>query len=180
MVVLTQAESMERIFDLDWQLMADSVLTLIAVAVLCIAMSYLLFNPVRKLLNDRKNKITEELAKTKADMEQAAELKSSYENKLVAVNQEAEEILAQARKRGMANEAQIVAKAKGEAQRIIERAKSEALLEREKVKDEVKREMIVVASLMAGKLVASSMDNAKQDQLIEDTLKEIGESTWLN
>ena len=38
--------------------------------------------------------------------------------------------------------------------------------------------MISVASLMAGKVVAASMDTQIQDSLVEETLKEIGESTW--
>ena len=56
----------------------------------------------------------------------------------------------------------------------------EAELEKQKMSDEVKREMITVASAMAGKMVAASMDTSKQNQLIEDTLKEMGDKTWLS
>ncbi len=49
-----------------------------------------------------------------------------------------------------------------------------------KAVDDVKREMIVVASLMAGKVVNSSIDTTIRDSLIDETLKEIGESTWLS
>ena len=37
-----------------------------------------------------------------------------------------------------------------------------------------------MASVMAGKIVASSLDENKQSQLIADTLKEMGDETWLN
>ena len=37
-----------------------------------------------------------------------------------------------------------------------------------------------MASLMAGKVVAASIDTAVQSQLIDETLKEMGEKTWLN
>ena len=50
-----------RLFDLDFQLLADSLLTIIAVFVLFIALSYLLFNPARKFMQDRQNKIAGEL-----------------------------------------------------------------------------------------------------------------------
>ena len=46
--------------------------------------------------------------------------------------------------------------------------------------DEVKREMVVLASLMAGKVVNAAIDTTVQDTLIEETLKEMGESTWLS
>ena len=62
----------------------------------------------------------------------------------------------------------------------MERAAHEAQLEKKKVADEVKSEMIQIASLMAGKVVANSIDTTIQDGLIDETLKEIGESTWLS
>ncbi len=103
-----------------------------------------------------------------------------YEEKLAAVEKEAEAILADARKRGMENEARIVAEAKEEAAKIVDRAKVEAELEKKKMADEVKREMVAVASVMAAKIVAANIDANAQHELIEETLKEIGDSTWLS
>lgn len=88
--------------------------------------------------------------------------------------------MADARKRGMANEAKIVAEAKDEAAKIVERARVEAELEKQKMADEVKREMIAVASVMAARIVQANIDANAQHQLIEETLKEIGDSTWLS
>ena len=107
-------------------------------------------------------------------------LEENYEEKLRSIDKEAEEILSDARKRALANEAGIIAKAKEDAATIIERAKVEAELEKKKVADEVKKEMIQVASAMAGKVVAANIDTTVSDSLIDETLKEIGESTWLN
>ena len=44
----------------------------------------------------------------------------------------------------------------------------------------MKQEMISIASLMAGKVVAASIDTNIQNSLIDETLKEMGESTWLS
>ena len=55
-----------------------------------------------------------------------------------------------------------------------------AELEKKKVADEVKKEMISLAAVMAGRIAAASMDEEKQNALIEETLSEIGEGTWLN
>ena len=70
--------------------------------------------------------------------------------------------------------------AKQEANRILDRANREVELEKNKVKDEVKQEMISVAAAMAGKVIEVSLDEDKQSQLIEDTLKEMGDETWLS
>jgi F-type H+-transporting ATPase subunit b len=167
-------------FGIDWQLLADSTLTIIAVFVLFAIMSYFLFNPARKMLTDRQNKIKGELDDARTNMEEANRLREEYEAKLRDVDKEAESILSEARKKALASENQIVAQAKEEAARIMERARVEAELEKQKVSDEVKTEIISVASLMAGKVVAASIDTKVQDQLIDETLKEMGKETWLN
>ena len=180
MILLTAGETYDRMIGLDWQLLADSVLTLIAVFVLFLLMSYFLFNPARKMLNDRKQKIKGELDEARISLENANSLKAEYESKLKDVNKEAENILSDARRRALENENRIIAEAKEEAARIMERARTEAELEKQKLADDVKKEIISVASLMAGKVVAASIDTKVQDQLIEETLKEMGENTWLS
>lgn len=180
MILLTGGESMERLFNLDWQLLADSCLMIIAIFFLFLALSYFLFNPARKLLNSRKEKIQEELETAKKDMEDAQGLKAQYESKLQDIDKEAESILSDARKRALNNENQIIAQAKEEAAAILERARTEAELEKQKMSDDVKKEMISIASLMAGKVVSASIDTTVQNQLIDETLKEIGDKTWLS
>ena len=180
MILLTAEQPMSRLFDLDWQLVADASLMIIAVFVLFLLMSYFLFNPARKLLNNRKEKIQSELETAKQDMEEARRLKQDYEARIKEIDKEAEAILSEARKKALNNENQIVAEAKEEAARILERARVEAELEKQKVTDEVKREIIAVSALMAGKLVTASIDTAVQNQLIDETLKEMGEKTWLS
>ena len=180
MILLTEGQSLSRLFDLDWQLIADSCLMIIAVFVLFLVMSYFLFNPARKMLNSRKEKIQNELETAKRDMEEAGRLKEEYENRLKNIDKEAEAILGEARRRGLKNEDQIVANAKEEAGRILDRAHVEAELEKQKISDEVKQEIISVASVMAGKVVSASIDTSVQNSLIEETLKEIGDSTWLS
>ena len=178
MILLTS--ELSRLFDLDWQLVADACLMIIAIFVLFLVMSYFLFNPARKMLEGRREKIKGELETAQKEMEEAGLLRQEYEAKLKDVDKEAEAILSQARKKALENVAQIVAQAKEEAARILERARVEAQLEKQKVSDEVKREIITVASLMAGKMVASSIDTAVQNRLIDETLKEMGDKTWLS
>ena len=171
---------MSRLFDLDLQLLADSVLTMIAVLVLFILASYLLFNPVREFLKKRQDKIKSDIDSAIADKESAKQLREEYEAKLKDIDKEADEILSAARKKALANEAKIVAEAKEEAARIIARANEEATLEKKRAVDDVKKEMISIASAMAAKVVSASIDTTIQDSLVEETLKEMGDTTWLS
>ena len=149
MILATETEGLSRLFDLDFQLLADASLMIIAMFFLFMFASHYLFNPVRKMLQDRQNKIKGELEQAAQDQESAKESRRLYEEKLAAVEKEAEAILADA-------------------------------LEKKKMADEVKREMVAVASVMAAKIVAANIDANAQHELIEETLKEIGDSTWLS
>ena len=171
---------MERLFDLDFQLLQDAILMIIAIFFLFLIASNLLFNPVRDMLKKRSEKIKNDIDSAAKDKEDAANLKEEYAAKLKEIDKEAESILADARKRASENAARIEADAKAEANRIIERARSEAELEKQKAADDVKREMVVLASMMASKVVKASINTTVQDELVDDTLKEIGENTWLS
>ena len=96
------------------------------------------------------------------------------------MDKETEAILSEARQKALKNEAKIIADAKEEAAAIIARANEEAALEKKRVADEMKQEMISIAAMMAGKVVAANIDTTIQDSLVEDTLKEMGEATWQN
>jgi F-type H+-transporting ATPase subunit b len=170
----------DYIFGLDPQLLVDSAITILAMFALFLALSYLLFNPARDFLAKRQAHIKEQLDTAQKEKQDAIEFKAEYDTKLKAVDKEAEEILSETRKKAMKKENDIINEAKEEAARILDRANHEVELEKSKVKDEVKQEMISVATAMAGKIVASSLDDDKQSQLIADTLKEMGDETWLS
>ena len=168
------------LFNLAAQLLFDTALLAIAVFFLVLAMSYLLFNPARKMLKDRQERISNDIDSAKEDKESAAALKAEYEAKLKEVDKEAEGILAEARQKAMKNQAKIIDEAKEEASRIVKRAQEEAELEKKHAMDDMKQEMITVAAMMAQKVVAASIDTNIQSTLVDETLKEMGESTWLS
>lgn len=169
---------MERLFGLDAQLLFELVLTAIAVFLLFVALSYILFNPVRDMLKKRQEMVQETKDTANKEKEDALQMKAEYEARLKNAEAEAEEILSQARKRALKNERVILDEAKEEAARIIANANVQIELEKKKAMDDLKQEVISIATMMAGKVVAASMDEKLSNQLIEDTLKEMGDDTW--
>ena len=169
---------MERLFDLDFQLLHDAVITAVAVFVLFLFMSYMLFKPTRELLRKRQERIEADLESARTDKDDAEALKNEYEAKMANAQKDADAVLAEARQKAVKNEEMIISQAKDEAAGIIRQAHNEAELEKRKVVDEVKTQIIDVASVLAGKVVAAGIDTNIQDSLVEETLKEVGESTW--
>ena len=64
------------------------------------------------------------------------------------------------------------------AAKQAELEEQEAELSKKRAMDEVKQEMVAIASMMAAKVVAANIDTTIQGTLVEETLKEMGESTW--
>ena len=85
-VALAQSGLGDYIFGLDPQLIFDSLITLLAMFVLFLFLSYLLFNPARDLMQKRQETIRQEMetaAKEKAD---AIQFKEQYDEKLKNVD----------------------------------------------------------------------------------------------
>lgn len=171
-------EILERLFNLDPQLLHDAVLLAIAVFVMFLLLSYLLFNPARDFLKKREERVKNNIDSANKAKEDAQALRAEYEEKLRCINKEADEVMSAARKKALENEARIIEDAKAEAARIIERANHQTELAVKKAEDDIKKEIIAVSSLIAEKVIRENIDLSIQDSLVDDTLKEIGEKTW--
>lgn len=171
---------MERLFNLDPQLLQDTLFLMISVFVMFVFLSYLLFNPARDMLKKRQDRIKNDIDAAAKDKDDASALKAEYDAKIKEINKEAEMILSEARKKALQNEAKILEEAKEEAAKIIARADAQIELERKAAVDDMKKEMVQIASMMAGKIVAQTVDVQIQDELVEETLKGIGGETWLS
>ena len=169
---------MERLIGFDAQLIFDTVVTGINIFVLFFLLSDLLFNPAKEVLRKRKERIAAELENAASKESEALALKDEYEKKLSEVKKEAELILEDARKKAKARENEIIDQAKVQASVILERANKEIELEKKKALDDIKTDVVNIASLMATKAVSSSLNVEIQEKLIDETLREMGDDTW--
>lgn len=170
----------QRIFGLDPQLLFQMCFQMLAVFILFLLGSYLLIDPVRKILNNRKERVMKDVRDAEQSRQEAEALREEYDKKLKEIHQTAEQILDESRRKALVREEEILADARQEAGRIIENAQREAELEKKRVKDEVKQEIISVSTLLSEKIIGASVNADKQNDLFEQTLKEMGEATWQN
>ena len=110
---------------LNQQTVIQVIIQLINTAILCFILSKLLYQPVLKFLNARKEKISSQIDKTEADMAQAQALKKEYEEKLKNIESERTAILQEARTTALKNSQIIISDAKTEATAIKDRANLE-------------------------------------------------------
>ena len=84
---------MQRIFNLDPQLLQDAIILAVNIFILFLLGSYLLFNPVRNLLKKRQDNVAAEIEAARKSKEEADALKAQYDEKLKNADTAADQIL---------------------------------------------------------------------------------------
>lgn len=176
----SDTSDLTRILGFDMATLIQIIWQWVAIMILFIVLAKLLFNPVREILRKRSEEIEGTLDKIEADEKAASELKADYEDKLKNIKAEADKILAHAHTRAVAREDEIVKAANEEAGKIMQRAHLEIEREKEQMKDDIRREIIDVATIMAGKFVQASLTEEQQRVLVNETINEMGDDTWSN
>jgi len=133
---------------------------------------YFGYKPIRKMLDERANRIKE-------GMEQAEAAKQEYEQAKVAVQeqigearQEGQAVISQAAQIGDRLKEEAKEEARKEAQAIVDRTRVELERERDKAIDDLRREFVDTAILAAEKVINETLDKEKHRELIEEALKE--------
>lgn len=167
-----------KIFGLDLQIVFDALILALAVFFLFFLLSYFVFNPARDFIRKRQERIESDLSTAAEEKKEAMEFKAEYDARLKDADAEVDRILSDGKRKAKRRESEIIDAANAEASRIMERTQREIELEKSKVRDDVKKEMITVATEMAGRFVSETMTADKQEQLLDSVLKEMGDSTW--
>lgn len=168
------------VITLDKQFLIQLCIQLINTGILCFALSRLLYNPVLKFIKARKERVALELDGAAQKLVDAQSLKEEYEARLNDIDKERNEILESARELANKNSSQIISDARKEADLIKNRAEKDIVNEREKAKDDIKKEIINVSTEMSKRFIAKEISSAEQEQLFEDTLKELEELEWIS
>ena len=148
------------------------------VLVLFFILGKLLFKPVQKILDKRKEMVQSSIEDAQQKQQQAQELKAEYDQKLAAAMTERDQIIQDAYKTAQEQERAILEDARQEAARIRERASREVALEQDKARDLLKKETVGLAAAIAEKFVRESISVSDQKQLVEDAIAEMEDANW--
>ena len=149
-------------------------------AFIIFVLSWLLYKPLLQFLENRRQRIKNEIESAAENFRKSEEAKATYDAKLSGITQERDEILDTAKKTAQAREAEIIAAAKSEAGLIMDRARRDIEQEREKARDEMHRQIVQVSALMAERLMGGQLttDDATRDRLLNEAIAELGAVEW--
>ena len=168
------AEETERLFGLDYQTLFDTAFTMVNVLILYVFLKYVLFIPVRKLLEERKKRLDDQNARAAADTAEAQKLKAEYEQRILEAGRAADNILGESRREMIKKEQEVLDDAKTRAADIMSAARSEASKDFEAAQSSVRDEVKDIASAMAARVTNQKVDRPVDDALLNEALKEAG------
>lgn len=173
-------EIIDRIMGFDAQTFYSWIIQLINTGVLVALLSYILYSPVVKFLDNRTKRVEGSIKQAEEMLENAEKMKALYEEKLKGIDEERIQILEAANKRAKDMESEIISSARKEASTIKARAISDIELEKDKASNEMKAQIIDISSIVAQKYVSKKIDKDMQSKLLDEVISDLGDATWLN
>lgn len=160
----------EAFIDINWWTWIFTIANLI---ILMLIMRKLLYNPVKKMLNERREEVEQTYQDADDAKKEADALKREYEQHLLKTKQEANELLGAASKKAQARSDEIISDAELRAAQIIDKAIERTERDKKLAVAAAKDEIADMAVIAAEKIVRSSLDEEKQKQMVEDFINDL-------
>jgi len=147
---------------------------IVAFLILFVVLAKFAFPPITKMLDERADKIRESLEKAEDTRVEAERLLEEYKVQMAEARAEATQVIEQGRKVAESMKAEILAKAREEAEAEKVKAIEAIKAEKSAAMAEIKGEVADLSVAVAGKILGSSLTKADHAALIDKYLAEVG------
>jgi F-type H+-transporting ATPase subunit b len=165
------AEGGGGLFDVNTGL---STWTLVVFVGLLVILGKYAWGPILKAVETREKGIQSALDEAAQRNQEAARLLEEHRAQIADARRQVSELIAQGKAAGERVRAEIEEKARTEGQAIVERARGEIERERDAALQALRKESVDLALAAASRLIDANLDQAKDRQLIEGFLAEMG------
>ncbi|MBQ7645974.1 MAG: ATP synthase F0 subunit B [Clostridia bacterium] len=149
------------------EMIADLVINLINIVILVILVRVLLYKPVKKFLDARKDKIKAAEDEAASREAEALQSKEKYDALISDAEKIKEQTEAEARKNARAMSDSIIGKANEDAEKLLENARAKAQKEHDDMIANAKDELAEIALEMAEKVLGREVTDADNKRIIE-------------
>ena len=154
--------------------MAEFIPALIAFLIIWVVAAKFVWPSVLGMMDQRQQKIQGDLDAAAAEKASAVKEHQEYQAQIANAQNEADEIIAEAKGQAEAERARILAKAQEEAAATVAKARDAVSSERRKALAELSDSVIDLSVEIAGKIIGNSLSDSDQRKLAEKYLMEVG------
>jgi F-type H+-transporting ATPase subunit b len=149
------------------------VWTIVTFVILAFILKKFAWGPILGVIDAREKTIKEALEESKRAREAAGEALAKNKSMMAQAHGEAARIVSEGQKEAEKIRAELLEKARGDAANVLEQGRKQIELETRQAIAQLKGTVVSVALDAAGKLIRSSVDDAKHRQLVEEYLEEL-------
>lgn len=154
---------------ISWQGLIGQLVTF---ALLFILLYFIAYKPIRRMLDERSNRIKVSMDQAEQIKEQMAKTDEQVREQLEAARMEGQNMLTQAGQIGERLKEEAREEARHEAEITIARARTEIQRERDQAIEELKRQFVDLAITAAEKVISETLDKEKHRRLIDEVLEQ--------
>jgi F-type H+-transporting ATPase subunit b len=140
-------------------------------------LSKVAFPKIQEALDKRANAISESIEAAERQRRESDELLAEYRARLAEAREQADDIMARARKSAETAEAEAAAAGKEKREELVEAAKRDIEAETRRSLDQIRQEVADLTVLATERVTRKSLDPDDQKRLVEEALSEVDFST---
>lgn len=145
--------------------------------ILFLILSKLLYGPIVKMLNERREKVAKSLENSKKIEEDLAKTEARISQLISQAEEKASNIIKESTKAGNAQKEEIVALAKSQADAEIAKAKIAINTEKMKASQELEKEVIHLVGLATRKIIQKEVSPEMQKVAVAEAVDEFGDKS---
>ncbi|MEC2112105.1 F0F1 ATP synthase subunit B [Bacillus stercoris] len=154
----------------------DILFQLLAMLILLALLKKYALGPLLNIMKQREDHIAGEITSAEAKNKEAQQLIEEQRVLLKEARQESQTLIENAKKLGEKQKEEIIQAARAESERLKEAARTEIVKEKEQAVSALREQVASLSVMIASKVIEKELDEQAQEKLIQDYLKEVGES----
>lgn len=151
--------------------------TLVLFLITMWVLSKVAFPKIQEALDKRAETIAESINAAERQRKESDELLTEYRSRLAEAREQADDIMARARKAAETAEAEATTAGKEKREELVEAAKRDIEAETRRSLDQIRQEIADLTVLATERVTRKSLNDEDQKRLVEDALSEVDFST---
>lgn len=152
-----------------------SLVLLVSFLILLLALSYFVWKPVKKIMDDREQLIHDEISDAEQRKAESIKVKEENEALLKKTQSEISEMMDNAKDQAKKEQEAIIHDANTRANQLIKDAKADVESEKEKAVREINDQVAELSVLIARKMISKEISEQDQKELVTKYIQEAGD-----
>jgi len=150
----------------------DLLLNILNIVILFLITRFLVYKPVKKFMQERKDRIDKQKEDAEDRLKEANDLKEEYSSLLADADSKAKQTILESENEARIRSSEIIEKANADAEEIRQQAQIQAKEEKDATINNMKGEIASLAVSISEKILSREITDKDNEKIVESFLKD--------